>query len=373
MSKSNDEAVAGELGCQVGPKGIWGWNTIPILNLVMIAGQCGLMMVQNHFPLFFDGTMWALWNPGHEAYNVSLGCMIVLEVAYNLFVATAAVYALVLVFRRSATYPKFTAKLFWFTAVCCILDYVAVSHFQIEITPKEIQQSVRGLVFALIWTAYFRKSVRIRNTFVNAPANLRKLFVAAAIVIALGALACGYGMFNCRTEVEAAVGSRQAAEQGDAQAQYNLGLCYVTGDGVEKDEREAVKWFLLAAGQGNADAQNHLGFCYDNGTGVEKDAREAVKWYRLAAEQGNAVAQSNLGVSYQDGTGVDKDEREAVKWYRLAAGQGNAQAQYCLGSCYDNGIGVEHDAAEAVKWYRLAAEQGNETARNRLRELGLGE
>ena len=61
---------------------------------------------------------------------------------------------------------------------------------------------------------------------------------------------------------------------------------YDKGQGVPQDYAEAVKWYRLAAEQGDADAQYNLGVMYDNGQGVPQDYAEAVKWYRLAAEQG---------------------------------------------------------------------------------------
>ena len=72
---------------------------------------------------------------------------------------------------------------------------------------------------------------------------------------------------------------RQAADQGEADAQYNLGLCYYKGEGVRKDQAEAVKWFRKAAEQGHVKGQCNLGVCYDNGEGVPKDDAEAVKWF----------------------------------------------------------------------------------------------
>ena len=101
------------------------------------------------------------------------------------------------------------------------------------------------------------------------------------------------------------------AEQGDASAQFSLGVMYATGRGVLKDEAEAVRWYRLAAEQGNAAAQFNLGLMYANGEGVLKDEAEAVRWYRLAADQGDAAAQFNLGVMYANGEGVLKDEAEA--------------------------------------------------------------
>ena len=91
-------------------------------------------------------------------------------------------------------------------------------------------------------------------------------------------------------KVEKVKSYRKAAEQGLAKAQYDLGVCYGNGYGVEKNYSEAVKWYRKAAEQGLAKAQYDLGVCYGNGNGVEKNYSEAVKWYRKAAEQGDAKA-----------------------------------------------------------------------------------
>ena len=162
------------------------------------------------------------------------------------------------------------------------------------------------------------------------------------------------------------VGYRLAAKQGDASAQFNLGVMYANGDGVPQDYTEAEKWYRLAAKQGNADAQSNLGVMYADGKGVPQDPTEAEKWYRLAAQQGVSQAQYNLGLRYYNGDGVPQDYTEAEKWYRLAAKQGNADAQYNLGFMYANEQGVPQDYAEAEKWYRLAAKQGDANAQSNL-------
>ena len=116
--------------------------------------------------------------------------------------------------------------------------------------------------------------------------------------------------------------------------------------------------------------QFYLGRCYANGQGVAKDESEAVKWYREAAEQGFARAQHNLGVFYAIGHGVTQDYSEAVKWIRKAAEQGDPEAQRNLGVFYAKGYGVTQDYLEAAKWYRKAAEQGYEEAKKALERLG---
>jgi TPR repeat protein len=155
------------------------------------------------------------------------------------------------------------------------------------------------------------------------------------------------------------------AEQGDAEAQFNLGFCYDDGRGVKKDYGEAVKWYRKAAEQNFAPAEFNLGYCYANGQGVRKDKEESVKWFRRAAEQNYAPAQSNLGYCYDNGRGVAKDVVEAVKWYRQAAGQGHPEAQLNLGYCYANGQGVEKDTVEAYAWFSMAARADADAAESR--------
>ena len=174
------------------------------------------------------------------------------------------------------------------------------------------------------------------------------------------------GLGVAKDEKEAVRWYRQAAEQGDAKAQFNLGYCYAKGSGVTKDEKEAVRWYGQAAEQGDARAQASLGFCYEIGSGVAKDEKEAIRWYLQAAEQGDADAQFNLGLCYAKGSGVAKDEKQAVRWYRQATEQGHANAQFNLGYCYTNGSGVAKDEEEAVRLYRQAAEQGHARAQSNL-------
>ena len=182
-------------------------------------------------------------------------------------------------------------------------------------------------------------------------------------------------------EVRRFKSTRKEAEQGDADAQYELGCMYAEGEGVEKNEVEAAKWFQKAAEQGDAASQYELGKMYREGEGVTQDYVEAAKWYRKAAEQGLAKAQWELGCMYAEGKGVDQDYEKAAKWFRKAATdkgfrddaqdkfgkisvdeekrireaaeEGDIKAQIKLGRI----CAIYGDYEEAIKWYRKANEQ----------------
>ena len=156
------------------------------------------------------------------------------------------------------------------------------------------------------------------------------------------------------------------AEQGNAQAQFGVGIGYSNGFGVPLDYSKAAAWYRRAAEQGHADAQVSIGSVYLTGQGVKQDSVEAVAWFRRAAEQGHAGGQLMLGLGYATGEGVPQDYSEAAAWYRKAAEQNEATAQYKLGQTYHHGLGVPQDYAEAITWYRQAAEQGNADAQGNL-------
>ena len=109
------------------------------------------------------------------------------------------------------------------------------------------------------------------------------------------------------------------AEEGDAEAQFQLGLLYDTGRGVRQNPAKAIRWYRAAADQGHAAAQNNLGLLYDYGRGISQDAAEAMRWYRSAADQGFAVAQYNLGFMYANGRGLAQNYVDAYLWFNLAS------------------------------------------------------
>jgi len=157
-----------------------------------------------------------------------------------------------------------------------------------------------------------------------------------------------------------------AASKGHAIAQRDLATMYRRGLGVKKNNEEAAKWLRLSANQGYMKAQRDLGIAHQFGRGVPKDEIEAVRWYRKAADQGEKKAQSNLAFMYKTGLGVPQNFEEAVNWYRKAADQGSSTAQKNLGVLYQFGKGVEQDHVEAVKWYQMSADQGNLKAEENL-------
>ena len=121
---------------------------------------------------------------------------------------------------------------------------------------------------------------------------MKKTLMAMVLAVAsLGAWAGdfedGVAAHEAGNYQAAAASFMRSAQQGDARAQYNLGVMYANGEGVRQDDAEAVRWWRLAAEQGDAGAQLNLGVMYANGEGVRQDYVRAHMWFNLAAANGD--------------------------------------------------------------------------------------
>ncbi|RHZ54981.1 hypothetical protein Glove_421g2 [Diversispora epigaea] len=167
----------------------------------------------------------------------------------------------------------------------------------------------------------------------------------------------------------------KSAEEGNGDAQFYLGKCYMQGIGTTKDEENAFQWYLRSAEGGNSYGQQKLGYFYQNGIGTTKDEKKAFQWYLKSAEGGNHMGQNNLGHCYGKGIGTTKDEEKAFKWYLKSAEGGNHLGQSNIGWCYREGIGATKDEEKAFQWYLRSAEGGNSHGQQKLGYLyqnGIG-
>ena len=104
-----------------------------------------------------------------------------------------------------------------------------------------------------------------------------------------------------------------AAEQGDAKAQHNLGNKYRHGEGVARDDTEAVKWYRKAAEQGDISAQTNLGVMYAEGKGVPQDYGEACAWYSLYGQEKTALRRVKAELTPEQLTAAEKRVEELTE------------------------------------------------------------
>lgn len=152
---------------------------------------------------------------------------------------------------------------------------------------------------------------------------LKPLLLLAAAGATAGATAwLALGSQAPQPEAASASPPHLRAEQGDAEAQLQMGLRYAAGEGVIQNDKEAARWFALAARQGLVEAQYQYGLALLQGKGVVQDYRSAFHWIEQPAQRGYAKAQFTLGELYRYGTGTAIDKARAYLWFNLAAAQG---------------------------------------------------
>ena len=155
---------------------------------------------------------------------------------------------------------------------------------------------------------------------------------------AAGAAASGQG--SSVLEIETLI---QAAERGDARAQTKLGLHYLHGYRVEKNEQEAVRLFRAAAGNREVGAQLVLGFCYLMGRGVEANRNEAKRFYKLAAENGYLPAISCYEVIEA------RDRWERIQDFQAIAADDSVIAYAAGQAAYDELMRIRGEQGRAAQ------------------------
>lgn len=168
----------------------------------------------------------------------------------------------------------------------------------------------------------------------------------------------------------------QASERGHALAQFNLGLCYENGKGVERDLVRAAECYKSAAVQGQTGAMYNLALFYMEGVGnLPKDPQHSLKLLENAAESGLCKAQLYLGLYYADESSHHCNYSKAIPYLEIAAAKKEPSAEFNLGICYERGLGTERNMSKAASLYKSAALHGHTGAQYNLGvfyENGLG-
>jgi TPR repeat protein len=205
---------------------------------------------------------------------------------------------------------------------------------------------------------------------------------------------------------------QKLAKQSYIDAQFQLGKCFDNGIGTEinkmkafelykiiaenvaqhdydntiKSSEKTFHWYQKAAVNGSKYAQYNLGLCYENGIGIDRDKDKAFVWFKKLAiqeydniynkivpfyrgdikkndvgvilENENESTQYNLGL-YEKQIDIEKNENKTFRWFEKLAKQGYGNAQNKLGYFYEKGVNIERDLKTAIYWYQKAVKNGN--------------
>ena len=124
------------------------------------------------------------------------------------------------------------------------------------------------------------------------------------------------------------------------------------GLGVQKDDKKAFEFYRRAAELGDVQGTFALGIAFAEGRGVAKDRKAAAELFEKAALTGHAEANYNLGLLFLKGDGKPENPIRAYQHIRYAAEKGLAQAQYDLAEFYGTGTGVDATRSKRRGGYR---------------------
>jgi TPR repeat protein len=218
---------------------------------------------------------------------------------------------------------------------------------------------------------------------------MKKITLGIALLIACSTAMAGNDVWQTLFKEKL-----KEANQGNSNAQFDIGSMYQNGRGVTPDRSKAIDWYRKAAAQqndkaisrlkllqaneerfrkesasasnGNPESQYKLGNMYTEGVGTNIDLKKAAEAYEQSANQGYVKAEYKLGLIYYEGTGVKASKKTAYKWFRKAADKNYAAAQYYLGKMFASGEGVKRNYNTSLEWYTKAVDGGFNQARSEM-------
>ena len=159
----------------------------------------------------------------------------------------------------------------------------------------------------------------------------------------------------------------QSAEQNHPSAQRNLAI--MLENQGSSDKNKIIELYEKSAAQNDGYALNNLAVCYLTGDGVKQNVKEAIKLFDKAVKVGDDYAMVNLADCYSVGNGVKRDDKKAYELYERAAKQKNQDGLINAAECLFVGKGTKQDLKKAMEYFKIAADMGNETAQKRLDEI----
>ena len=153
----------------------------------------------------------------------------------------------------------------------------------------------------------------------------------------------------------------EAAELGNAESQYNLGVCYQFGYGTDQNDSIATSWYLKSAEQGWTDGEYKMSYAYIKGTGIEKNEQKAFVYTLKCATKKDVECIFNLISCYTDGIGTEKDSVQVLEWAVELAKMETSEnlnvsgkitsARLNLAHMFMNGKGVNKDIVKSYTWF----------------------
>jgi len=158
----------------------------------------------------------------------------------------------------------------------------------------------------------------------------------------------------------------------DRSAQYDLGVAFLTGDGLPQDKAAGMAWVVLAAEQGSPAAARQIARRRRNGEAIEVDESKIAGALKPQVEAGDLDSMRALAPMIIAGRGVKQDAAQGIALLSRAAEKGSAEAEKELFELYLNGAPhIPANKPEAMKWLVMSARHGDVDAMNNLGYMSM--
>ncbi len=171
-----------------------------------------------------------------------------------------------------------------------------------------------------------------KRHFKTVPVRWRAIMLVASVLLVVALVSLGLYLgrsspldYPAQTDTlhdDVLAGKRQAAARGDVQAQFDLGQA-LWKRGEYKD---ALPWIERAAKAGHVDAEYLLGMAFLTGRGTLQNYRAALEHFQTSARHGHIEGQYQLGLLYREGLAAQRDKESAYQWLNIAAAHGHEAA-----------------------------------------------
>ncbi|MCB2113449.1 MAG: sel1 repeat family protein [Parvularculaceae bacterium] len=157
---------------------------------------------------------------------------------------------------------------------------------------------------------------------------------------------------------------RKAAESGDLDSQFKLGLLLTEEASTLEEPGEYSEWLTRAAKAGHPGAANELGNAYKYGQwGLANDPAAAFKFFLISAKGGDEVGLYNLAIAYRDGVGAARNDELAARAFIKSAQLGYPASQFAVYLIMREGVGVTQSLKTALRAARAANRQDMDASR----------
>jgi TPR repeat protein len=217
-----------------------------------------------------------------------------------------------------------------------------------------------------------------RSSLKDVRDSLVHIFEACKVDTAEDCIRLGYGFYHGDLFLDHSRGFKWFAKsmrlRETGEGHFCLGVLYLRGEGVIKDQKIAFQHFKKGARMNHCTSSLYLSRCYRFGLGTDVNLQKSLNYLENAVEIPDA--QYDLGDAYYHGHYGTQDFELSCEWYERAAVNGHVKAQHDLAYCYRHGLGRQQDFQKSLLWYETAANNGHAPSQNNLAFLyqhGLGD